>query len=90
MSMTELSYLDDFHIKKDVSVIEKGGKLGVEVTSPVLTDTEESWRKLDTACRFIRALGGRPNKTCGGHIHLGTNFLGLDTQAWRNFRYLWA
>lgn len=82
-------FMNGFKAKKDVSVQEKNGNLGMEITSPVLDDTVESWKKLDKVCRFIRALGGRSNKTCGGHIHIGVNVLGVDTQAWENFSDIW-
>lgn len=56
---------------------------GTEVSSPILRDREEDWKKLRNALSFIKCLGGVSNKTCGGHIHIGANALGYDTEAWK-------
>ena len=92
-----ITYLDSFEIKNDNSVKEKSknplySKPGVEVTptnKSIFEDTEESWRRLNKACRFIQAVGGRTNKTCGGHIHIGADILGYDKGAWQTFLSIW-
>ena len=89
-----ITYLDDFKIKRDSSVKEKSknpdnAKRGTEVVSPVLDDTEESWERLNNACLFIQAIGGKVNKTCGGHVHIGENVLGVDKEAWKTFLNVW-
>ena len=62
---------------------------GMECVSPILDDTENSWKSLECICQFVRLLGGRSNKSCGGHIHIGSNILGVDSNAWKNFLEIW-
>ncbi len=40
-------------------------------------------------CLILKKLGQEVNKTCGGHIHIGANYL-TNTQAWQNLVELWA
>ncbi len=85
-----LSYFNDFKIKHDSSVKENGTfKEGTEIVSAVLDDTEESWEKLRDICEFIQAIGGRVNKSCGGHIHIGANIIGVDKEAWKTLLDVW-
>ena len=49
------------------------------MVSPVLTDTPETWRNIQTVCETIQRLGGNTNARTGGHIHIGTqDSLGND------------
>lgn len=87
--------LNDFTIQYDGSVHEikkngSGGKRGAEVVSPILLDTWESWEKLQEACAFLQAIGCRVNRTCGGHIHIGENVMGVDKKAWETLLKVWS
>lgn len=84
-----VDFLKYFSIEMDPSVL-KNNKKGVEVVSPVLMDKEEDWESIKRVCEVLKAIGGTANKTCGGHIHIGTNVLGVDKKAWENFVKVWA
>lgn len=55
-----------------------------------MEDCESDWKILKDACRFMQVLGGTANKTCGGHIHIGANTLGVDKKAWEYFLKIWS
>ena len=84
-----IDYFDEFEIKPDLSLC-LNNVYGSEITSPVLSDTKESWEKLQKVCAFIKMLGGKANKKCGGHVHIGANILGVDKKAWEIFEAVWA
>ena len=57
----------------DKWTVERDGSVrGGEVVSPILTDTPEIWREIQTVCETIKGLGGKTNAYTGGHIHIGT------------------
>ena len=87
-----INFLNDFRVKSDSSVHEtdKSGKFGAEVVSPILEDTEEDWKRLRNTCMFLKVIGSKVNNTCGGHIHIGTNILGVDKKGWETFSKVWA
>ena len=62
---------------------------GAEINSPILRDTEESWKNLDSVCQIISPLGTIGTKS-GGHIHIGTQTIGDQKRAWLNFIKLWS
>lgn len=75
--------------KWTTKIVDDAGHAGVEIVSPILEDSEYSWRQLESVCNAIKFLGGRCNDSCGGHIHIGSDVLGLDTNAWKNFVTMW-
>lgn len=63
--------------------------IGIEVVSPVLTlDHSISTNNIKDICNYLTSIGQYTNKTCGGHIHIGANYL-TDVQAWQNLLDLW-
>ena len=62
---------------------------GLEVNSPVLRDTEDNWKDLDTVCKIIRKYGSIDRKA-GGHIHVGAHILDNNPKTWLNFIRLWS
>ena len=84
-----INYFKEFLIKYDGSLGNENNP-GTEISSPVLRDKKEDWEKLLNVCSFIRIIGGKANKTCGGHIHFGSNILGVDKYAWKLFLTMWA
>lgn len=42
-----------------------------------------------TICTILQQLGQYTNITCGGHIHIGANYL-TNLQAWKNLLELWT
>lgn len=61
---------------------------GLEISSPILKDTQITWQRLERICAYLNKIG-YVNEKCGGHIHVGTHILGTDFQAWDNFIKIW-
>lgn len=57
--------ITDWRVKSDGSL--SGGR-GWEIVSPVLQG-EAGREAIRTVTRVLRALGGRPNRSCGMHVH---------------------
>jgi len=70
-------------LERDGSVTS--GRRGGELVSPVLRDTPETWRNLDTICEVARRHGARVSTATGGHIHVGMEPLDTARQRWRRF-----
>lgn len=62
---------------------------GVEVISPVMSDTPKNWKSLEEVCIMMKVLDTSIGGNCGGHIHIGTNILGTDEKAWKNLFKIW-
>lgn len=79
------NYLDEeiqrgWRCKYDASLRGPSG----EVVSPILHDTKEDWLELKKVCEFLQEKGAITNDHTGGHIHLGTQSIGNDIEAWKN------
>lgn len=61
-----------------------------EFTSPILTDTYETWRDLSIICDTLKNNNAIITNDTGGHIHFGLHILGKDKNAWMNFIRLWS
>ena len=72
--------LPEWNSKSD-STVSSGG----EVTSPIMTDTREYWEELKKICGFLKRNSAVTNRHAGGHIHVGSQVLGNDVDAWRIF-----
>jgi Putative amidoligase enzyme len=57
--------LTTWRVKSDTSL--SGGR-GWEVVSPVLQG-DDGREQIRVACRVLRALGAKPNRSCGMHVH---------------------
>ena len=62
---------------------------GIEIKSPILTDTKENWKDLNKVCRIAKSLATIDKKS-GGHIHVGAHILGDNPTSWLNFIKLWS
>lgn len=76
--------LESWHIKSDASLTN-----GAEITSPILYNTKENWKQLKSICNIVKknALIG---KNSGGHIHIGTDTLGVKKESWMNLLKIWS
>jgi len=63
-------------------------RCGLEATSPIYRDKENTWQKIKDVCIYLRKIS-YVDEFCGGHIHIGTQILGNDLEAWNNFFKLW-
>lgn len=70
-------------VERDGSVSDMYG--GGEIVSPILKDTPETWRQIETICEVAKRHGARVDQRCGGHVHIGMNKLDTARQRWRRF-----
>lgn len=71
-------------LERDGSVTT--GNRGGELISPVLTDTPETWRTIETVCEVAKRHGAVVNFQTGGHVHVGASeTLDGKKQRWRRF-----
>lgn len=77
--------ISDWVCANDGSV--EGKKLdesGAEVKSPILTgDVTKSTNSIRNMCDLLNNIGQSINNTCGGHIHIGGNYL-TSASAYKN------
>ena len=60
---------------------------GTEVVSTILTESTASM-EIFKICQELRRLRQTTSKRCGGHIHIGADYM-TDIQDWRNLRTIW-
>lgn len=60
---------------------------GVEMVSPVLSTNEHIEDEINMMCNLLKACGQSINDSCGGHVHIGANYLST-TDSLVNFLYL--
>jgi hypothetical protein len=71
-------------LEKDSSVTV--GNRGGELISPVLKDTPETWRQLETICEVAKRHGARVDTHTGAHVHIGAaERMDGKKQRWRRF-----
>ena len=64
------SLFENFDVTMDNSV-----KNGLEVVSPILHYNKEDLTTLEALCNVLQSVGFTTDDTCGGHIHIGANYL---------------
>lgn len=57
---------------------------GVEIVSPILHATEEDSKEIYFISDMLRNVGQKITNDCGGHIHIGADYL-KSKEAWANF-----
>ena len=63
---------------------------GIEIVSPILTGSNEKTKKeIVKTCSILREFGNYTNATCGGHIHIGADYLD-NVHAWQNLLEIWT
>lgn len=62
---------------------------GVEVISPILHPTEKDANELYKVTQALNALGQTVSDRCGGHIHIGADYL-TSAQAYFNLNDIWC
>ena len=76
------------HMKKWKSSFELNIDVGGEVISPILKDNLKTWKDIKKICNFIKEKNASFN--VGGHIHIGSQILGYNLEAWKKFVYLYT
>lgn len=69
--------LSEWRVKSDGSLSGQGNGHGLEIVSPPLSG-DEGLQEIRTACRILSQLGGKPNRTCGLHVHHDVGDLDLE------------
>lgn len=62
--------LGSWNVKEEGTVAD-----GVEITSPILHYDENSLKQLKFICDFLNKNGFKTTEDCGGHIHLGFDYI---------------
>ena len=62
---------------------------GAEICTPVLIDRDSDWQNFDKVCKVVNPHASIGTRS-GGHIHVGSQILGDDKEAWLNFIKLWS
>ena len=78
-------FLGQWSCKRDTTLSEiakekNGIHPDLEVVSGVLTDTDQNIKQIYDICGFLNDLGFQINEHCGGHIHIGRNYLETPKQ----------
>lgn len=76
--------ITDWETKADKSL-----ENGVEIVSPVLKSEESNEQSIYEICSILNLSGNYTSERCGGHIHIGANYL-KDINAWKNLVELWS
>ena len=62
---------------------------GIEVVSPILTDNKEDVEDIYTICSMMQKLGQQTSQRCGGHVHIGADYL-TSKEAYVNLFEIWG
>ena len=62
---------------------------GIELVSPILTDSKEDIEDIYIVCSFLKKCGQRISERCGGHIHIGADYL-TSKEAYVNLFEIWG
>lgn len=62
---------------------------GVEVVSPILTDNKDDVEDIYMVCSMLQKCGHYTNERCGGHIHIGADYL-KSKEAYVNLFEIWG
>ena len=71
-----------WELSSDITLIN-----GTEAISPILRKDTAS-HEIYTVCNALYSLGQETSERCGGHIHIGADYL-TDLQDWKNLRNIW-
>jgi hypothetical protein len=58
---------------------EQDCTVDAELVSPIMSDTPEHWKELQTAVEIITRNGGKATTRCGSHVHISTASYGAST-----------
>lgn len=62
---------------------------GIEVVSTILSGTEKDSKSIYTICKLLKNLGERTSERCGGHIHIGADYL-TSKESYINLLMMWS
>lgn len=74
----------DWNIKEEVTLAN-----GVEMTSPIMEAGKlKTTKDIYGMCKILKDLNQVTSKRCGGHIHIGADYL-TSTRSWKNLLDIW-
>lgn len=76
--------------KEENSIIVNDKLYGSEISTPILTDNIDAWKEVEDVCNLIKDNGGKIGESTAGHIHIGTQIIGNNPDAWLNFFRLYT
>ncbi len=84
-------FLENWKCINDRSISSnKSNETGIETVSPVLSGSnEDTTKEVVKTATLLKMLGQYANDTCGGHIHIGADYL-KSVEAWQNLIELWS
>ena len=82
-TMKKSADMGNWELKDDGSLTN-----GIEVVSPILRSSGTSIYEIYRVCSTLYSLGQTTSERCGGHIHIGADYL-TDLQDWKNLRTIW-
>lgn len=62
---------------------------GVEIVSPILTDKQKDVEDIYMVCEMMHKCGQTVSENCGGHIHIGADYL-TSKEAYVNLFEIWG
>lgn len=74
-----------YDFKKETSSTD-----GYEISTPVLTDSVETWKQVKEICSLIENNRCRIDERDAGHIHFGTQIIGNNVEEWLTFFRLYC
>lgn len=84
---------DEFFQRKRLWNIEDDGSLdelkGAEAISPILRDTPDNVEEIYMACEMLEQMGQQATDRCGGHVHIGADYL-TSKEAYINLFEIWG
>ena len=86
----KIGLIKGWECKEDSTIKTITNEEGIEIVSPILTgDNKESTKQIGEICTVLKKLGQYANESCGGHIHIGADYL-TNIQSWCNLIELWS
>lgn len=91
LGICQRPYMEGYHsrsipgkwkVERDGSVTDIRNR-GGEIVSPVLRDTPETWRQIETICEVARRHGGDVDMRTGSHVHISAEPLDGKRQRWK-------
>lgn len=81
--LSKRSTVGEYHDSQDSGwdswAVEEDGSVDGEIVSPIMSDTPESWEKLETVCKILKSHGCSVDSTTGSHVHISTGSYGFST-----------
>jgi len=71
------------------SKIDTSLKNGVEIVSPILSDNKDDVEDIYTICAMLQKTKQQISERCGGHIHIGADYL-TSKEAYINLFEIWG